>query len=246
MTRAPKSRQEYRDAVLSEHGHGPSKSAARLVALALTADMDKNTLETYASVERIAKRSALSERTVRTALKTLVAEGWLKEHTKRRGRDYWLKIRRATLPARVAEIIAGTSGGELAATVSGTPARLPANGEATTGKKPHAEAVMVADDPVLEILKKNPGAASPSPADAGSAAQRRWSKDDVLARESAVSLEKESERRHVARAQAVDRLLRDGKSPEETAGELGEPLEFVLARKRLRDLNPFRKAKAMQ
>jgi hypothetical protein len=167
VSRAPNSRHEYRDAVLSEHG--PSTSAARLVALALTADMDSTTLESYAGAERLATRSALSERTVRTALKALAVEGWIEERTKGRGRDCWLKIRRATLPARVAAIIAGSQGG-VPATVAGTQARVAANGESSGGKKPHRVPATVAGDPVPEIPKKNPGAAAPLPADAGSAA----------------------------------------------------------------------------
>jgi hypothetical protein len=71
-------------------------------------------------------------------------------------------------------------------------------------------------------------AAPPSPAKAGCAAQRAES----LARDEEVYREER-------RAGAIGRLLRAGKSPEEIAAQLSEPLEFVLMRKALRDANPM-------
>ena len=154
--------------MLSEHG--PSTSAARLVAITLTARMDAETLESFAGVDLLHKLTKLGERTVRTALHTLKAEGWIEERNKGRGRDYALRIRRATFPPGLPAMVAATQPG-VAATVAGTDARLAANGASSTGKKPHGVPAMVAAYPVPEILNKNPGAASPLPADAGSAAQ---------------------------------------------------------------------------
>jgi hypothetical protein len=212
--------------VLSERG--PSTSAARLVAIALTVDMDAKTLETFAGVELLAKRTALAERTTRTALHVLKAEGWITERTKGRGRDYALRIRRATFPpglpamvaatqaAEVAAIAAGTQGNQVAATVAGTDARVAANGASSTGKKPHGVPAMVATYPVPEILNKNPGAASPSPADADSAAQ-----EQIRAR--------------------VWTLLRDGKADGEIVSELSGQVsvEQVEAWRRLRESMPM-------
>jgi hypothetical protein len=188
LSRTPKSRHRYRDLVLSEKG--PSTSAARLVALALSARMDAESLESFASEQLLAKLTALGERTVRRALAVLKAEGWIEERTKARGRDYWLKIRRAALPVTVAgttshEAATGATGGhdglesEVPANLSGVPAKT----DATGGQRQHEEAAMVADDPVPEIPNKDPGAASPAPAEAGSAALKQWSKDEAMVRD---------------------------------------------------------------
>lgn len=230
MSRVPHNRHQYRDAVLSERG--PSTSAARLVAIALTVDMDAKTLETFAGVELLAKRTALAERTVRTALHALKAEGWIEERIKGRGRDYALRIRRATFPpglpamvaatqAEVAAMAAGTQGNGVAATVAGTDARVAANGALSTGKKPHGVPAMVATYPVPEILNKNPGAAPPSPADADSAAQ-----EQIRAR--------------------VWTLLRGGKTDEEIISELAGQVsaEQVEAWRRMRESMPMLRSRA--
>lgn len=93
---APRSIHEYRDVVLSEHG--PDHPLARLVALAVAGDMSSTTMECYSSAARIAARSGLSERAVRTRLAELVRTGWLTERTHSRGRSYWRKVRRAHIP----------------------------------------------------------------------------------------------------------------------------------------------------
>jgi hypothetical protein len=96
----------YRDLILSKNG--PKDATSRLVALGLTRCMDSRTLESFASAEHIAELTALSERTVRTAFKNLVTEGWIKERTKEKGRDFWQKIRRATIPATLRRLDAST------------------------------------------------------------------------------------------------------------------------------------------
>lgn len=212
MSRSPKSRHAYREAVLSKDG--PTHSTARLVAIALTMRMDARTLESFASIELVAELTRLSERTVSTAIAKLRREGWIEERTKARGREFWLKYRRATLPDRLPEESAGSqaaghpeeiAGTRLPANGAGVPAidaRLPAIDGATACKTLHGDPAGIADDPVLEILKKdpvqdpgaNPGAATPPPADAGSAAHRRWSRAEIIEHEKALERQKQRER----------------------------------------------------
>jgi hypothetical protein len=200
----PRTRHEYRNLVLSEHG--PSTSSARLVAITLTQLMDSKTLESFAGAEKLASMAGVSERTVRTALKCLCAEGWIEERTKKRGRDFWLKIRRATFPAGLAASFAGSDEARhpapVAASASGLPANdaglavtaagLPANDSTTGGKTLQGHPATVAGDPVPEILNIDPeqdpdGAAAPSPHAADSAAPRMS--------ELAVELERQRARR---------------------------------------------------
>jgi hypothetical protein len=93
---APKTIHEFRAAILSPSG--PDAALARLVAIALTMDMNSRSLESFAGAERIAERAGLSERATRTYLTELVRQGWIVERTRGRGRNYWAKIRRANIP----------------------------------------------------------------------------------------------------------------------------------------------------
>jgi hypothetical protein len=125
--RRPKSVHEYRKAVLSLNG--PKSALARLVALTVAQNMDGKTLESYVGAKRISQEAAMSERAVRTHLAALSRDGWLHEHTKARGRDYWLKVRVAALPANAREPAADACSTEQDATrhpARDAPSRLPA------------------------------------------------------------------------------------------------------------------------
>lgn len=118
---------EYRKTVLSEKG--PASPLARLVAIAVVQGVDGKTLESWESAETIARNSGLAERSVRKYLSELTREGWLAEFTKKRGRDYWLKIRTLQIPVGLPAQDAGSNPAQNAG--SGLPARqapLPANG----------------------------------------------------------------------------------------------------------------------
>lgn len=232
----PRNVHEYRNAVLS--AHGPGSALGRLVAVTVAQLMDGKTLESYHGAETIAQCAGLSERAVRLHLAALVRDGWLEERTKGRGRDFWLKVRSATIPDGHPASRAGSNGLSVGAARAGSrdPARddglpaadvgLPARGDTTPCRSALGHPAPRADDLVRRSctdLVQDLGAAPPLPAaGAGSAAQ-------------------EAERRL-----RVDKLLRALKSPEAIAAELGEPLEYVLARKQLREANPLVRRKVSE
>lgn len=119
---------DWRRALLSEHG--PRQPLARLVALALAQCMDDRTSETFAGAEHIAMRTGLSERAVRTHLKSLCRDGWLTERIASQGRAHWRRIRRATIPT------------EVAANGAGSPRQVPARDAGTHGHRVAANGVM--------------------------------------------------------------------------------------------------------
>ena len=165
------------------------------MALTVAQMMDRYTLETYASIDAIAKRCGLSSRAVGTNLTTLVRSGWLIERTKLRGRDYWRKIRQASIPPTglPEESAVSKPGDSLRKVLAVTPAtacsfdslkqttdslqidaRLPADDGTTACKSLHGLPEETADNPGQRSLSRDPvrdlGAASPSPANADSAA----------------------------------------------------------------------------
>lgn len=186
MNRVPKNRHAYRDAVLSKDG--PTDSTARLVALALTMCMDARSLESFARIELLAELTGLSERTVSTALGKLRREGWIEERTKARGRDFWLKYRRATLPDRLPADSSGSRSHGHPETIAGTRrAGLPAIDGTTACKTLHGLPARIADDPDSEILENDPEQNPPTPLrkGGGMAMQRRSRSPERLAKQQA-------------------------------------------------------------
>jgi hypothetical protein len=156
-SRQPKSRRAFRDLILSDLG--PTNSTARFVAVALIQRMDSASMESFASAECIAKLTGLGHRAVRNAFAKLVAEGWLVERTKERGRDYWLKIRRANIPTTVrltAETGSSRERPQTAVLDTSQDARLPAQSGATHCQNAHGDPVPSADDPVPRSRIRNP------------------------------------------------------------------------------------------
>jgi hypothetical protein len=155
--RRPRNIHEYRGAVLSKHG--PPSGIARCVAITLAQFMDSKTLETIVGIPRIAASSGFCERSVRTELRTLSTSGWISERSKGRGHPV---IRSAMLPA-------DTPAPHAAPPRHGMPEVTPANGAGDPGKPspgtpaPHAAYLD-------QNLEKSLGAASPTPANAVSAA----------------------------------------------------------------------------
>lgn len=162
--------------------------------------MNSVSLESFAGADWIAILSGLKERAVRTNLQELVRAGWLTERTQRRGRDYWLKIRRAALPIGLpAEAACSHKRKHPAANAGSHDAREPrlpanktglrANGAATPCKLLHGHPAASAGDLVLEDLVKDLAldlgavgadrAASLPPAAAGSAAILDRIRDEV-------------------------------------------------------------------
>ncbi len=171
---------QYREAVLSEQG--PSTAAATVVAVALAQRMNWATLETFVGAKRIAKMTRLAERTVRTALGILRAEGWIAERIEVRPHGR-VRVRRALIPssfplpangagspARVAARVAGTSpssGGKSDRYYPGVAAKS----APSTGKIRRSVAAAVAADLLRDHVNDLRRAASPAPPDADSAAQ---------------------------------------------------------------------------
>jgi hypothetical protein len=177
----PRTVHEYRNAVLS--AEGPRTALAKLVAVTVAQLMDGETLESFHGAETIARCAGLSERAVRTYLGALVRDGWLTERTKRRGRDFWLKVRTAAIPEGHPAHGAGSNGAGLPARGAGSkerdasplPARgagLPAADDTTPCISPHGDPARRAGD-LDQKSCTDLGAASPSPAAAGSAALSR-------------------------------------------------------------------------
>lgn len=194
----------WRRAILSDAG--PTPAIARLVALAFAQDMDSRTLATYSSAARIATVTGLSERCVRGLIHELSRQRWLSEQTASRGRAHWRKVRRAVLPSDVVvtarragtradglpERGAGSPDPVVAARPAGTggvaagPAasqsispEVPANHDASGGSSLHRVAARRAAD-LVDLSRSDLGAASPSPAAAGSAARTRRSQLPAL------------------------------------------------------------------
>jgi hypothetical protein len=160
----------FRDAVLS--AQGPSLALARLVALAVAKTLNRSTLESYAGAPYLAELSGLSERTVRSCLALLSREGWLEEHTKASGRNYWLKVRRATIPinARLPAAPAGSQPTDTLHAVQGVNgAGLPARGAGLPAGQ-RTDSLHVVPPISLRDPELNSCAAAPLPADAGAAA----------------------------------------------------------------------------
>jgi hypothetical protein len=166
--RRPKDRRAFRDLILSEQG--PKSAAARFVAVALIQRMDSASLESYVSAETIGKLTALNERTVRRALKRLVAEGWIVERTKAKGRDFWLKIRRAALPPGLADNLTGSHENGLTDRMPGSQGypqpdemsgshggRLVDKSDSTGGQIARADPDTESDDPGKRSRIRDPG-----------------------------------------------------------------------------------------
>lgn len=171
---------DWRRALLSEDG--PTPAVARLVALALAQDMNANTLETFAGAERIARVTGLSERAVRKHLQGLTQQGWLTEKTASLGKAHWRKVRRAALPAEVAERGAatderevpergaGTGEAERGAATCGQLPEVAANDDASGGKSLHGDPAPSAGY-LVDLSRSDLGAPDPAPAAAGSGAR---------------------------------------------------------------------------
>lgn len=171
---------QYREAVLSEQG--PSTAAATVVAVALAQRMNRTTLETFVGAKRIANMTRLAERTVRTALGVLRVEGWIAERIEVRSHGR-VRVRRALIPSSFAVPANGAgSPSRVAAGVAGT--SPPGGGKSdryhhgvaaksapSTGKMRRPVAATAAADLLRDHVNDLKRAASPAPADAGSAAQ---------------------------------------------------------------------------
>ena len=263
--RAPRSIHEYRDVVLS--ADGPRSSAARLVAVTLAQVMDGKTFESFAGAEAIAVRSGLSVRAVRMHLPALARDGWLLERTKEKGRNFWLKIRTATIPLSLALPAYGAgslngNGHALPATPAGSrlPAngdRLPANGaghpadsDATPCKSPHGDPAGGAWDLGRKSgtdPEQDPGRSGPAvPTGQPSRSDRGSLRLSAIELERQVNEEKARERREDGLKTSVLQLLREGKSEAEIVSQLGGKVELDQVRgwKAVRDRMPFIRGRA--
>lgn len=241
---------QFRAAVLS--GHGPSTTAAIVVAIALAQRMDRNTLETFVGANRIACMTRLGERTVRTALAVLRAEGWIEERIEVRPHGR-VRVRHALIPltARVPANAAGSASraSRVPAGVAGTSTgnsdryrrEVPAESAGGTGKirqpVPATAAGDLSGDHVNDPLK-SAGSAAPERATASGGRPLSW--HEIRERERDADREKEAERldveRNAKRDAVLSQRLRAGERADVIARDLGVPLNAVLARRQLQEL----------
>jgi hypothetical protein len=146
---------------------GPSNAEAKLVALAVAHHVDWGTFTTVVGAETIATITKICERTVRNRIQQLICEGFLAARQIGRGRTW--KLRELTL--RWPASPAGHEGARPAQD-AGHDAPRPVNSATKTGTAAVDDrhgVHPISSEITKEISSKS--AASPSPAEAGSAAQ---------------------------------------------------------------------------
>jgi hypothetical protein len=98
-------RWQWRELIASEHG--PADPSTRLVLFVIALHMNQRGDNAFPSQATIARRTALSERSVRTHLARAAKAGWIQISQKRRaGQAYFVNQYVATIPDKLAGLCA--------------------------------------------------------------------------------------------------------------------------------------------